>query len=48
MLRIDKLTKRFSGKIAVDTATLDIDKPCMSLKERQLQSGGNGAGSGFL
>ncbi|WP_323776269.1 phosphonate ABC transporter ATP-binding protein [Leisingera sp.] len=29
MLRIDKLTKRFSGKIAVDTATLDIDKPCM-------------------
>ncbi|QAX28690.1 phosphonate ABC transporter ATP-binding protein [Leisingera sp. NJS204] len=29
MLRIDKLTKRFGGKIAVDTATLDIDKPCM-------------------
>ncbi|WP_424979726.1 phosphonate ABC transporter ATP-binding protein [Leisingera sp. S232] len=29
MLRIDKLTKRFGGKIAVDAATLDIDKPCM-------------------
>lgn len=29
MLRIDKLTKRFGDKIAVDTATLDIDKPCM-------------------
>lgn len=29
MLRIKKLTKRFGDKIAVDTATLDIDKPCM-------------------
>ncbi|WP_192965634.1 phosphonate ABC transporter ATP-binding protein [Phycobacter azelaicus] len=29
MLRIDKLTKRFGDKTAVDTATLDIDKPCM-------------------
>ncbi|WP_411352278.1 phosphonate ABC transporter ATP-binding protein [Leisingera aquaemixtae] len=29
MLRIDKLTKKFGGKIAVDAATLDIDKPCM-------------------
>jgi phosphonate transport system ATP-binding protein len=29
VLRIDKLTKRFGDKIAVDTATLDIDKPCM-------------------
>ncbi|WP_333847386.1 phosphonate ABC transporter ATP-binding protein [Phaeobacter italicus] len=29
MLRIDKLTKRFGDKVAVDTATLDIDKPCM-------------------
>jgi phosphonate transport system ATP-binding protein len=29
VLRIDKLTKRFGDKVAVDTATLDIDKPCM-------------------
>ena len=29
MLRIDKLTKRFGENIAVDTATLDVDKPCM-------------------
>ena len=29
MLRIEKLTKRFGDKTAVDTATLDIDKPCM-------------------
>lgn len=29
MLRIEKLTKRFGGKVAVDSATLDIDKPCM-------------------
>lgn len=29
VLRIDKLTKRFGDKIAVDTATLEIDRPCM-------------------
>ncbi|KIC11772.1 phosphonate ABC transporter ATP-binding protein [Leisingera sp. ANG-M1] len=29
MLRIDKLTKRFGDKTAVEAATLDIDKPCM-------------------
>ena len=29
MLRIDKLTKRFGDKTAVETATLDVDKPCM-------------------
>ena len=29
MLRIDKLTKRFGDNIAVDAATLEIDKPCM-------------------
>ncbi|GAA6191561.1 phosphonate ABC transporter ATP-binding protein [Phaeobacter sp. NW0010-22] len=29
MLRIDKLTKRFGDNVAVDTATLDVDKPCM-------------------
>lgn len=29
MLRINKLTKRFGDKTAVDAATLDIDKPCM-------------------
>ena len=29
MLRINKLTKRFGDKTAVETATLDIDKPCM-------------------
>ena len=29
MLRIDKLTKRFGENVAVDTATLDVDKPCM-------------------
>jgi len=29
VLRIEKLTKRFGDKIAVDSATLDIDKPCM-------------------
>ncbi|MFW8635844.1 phosphonate ABC transporter ATP-binding protein [Cribrihabitans pelagius] len=29
MLRIEKLSKTFSGKIAVDNATLDIGKPCM-------------------
>ncbi len=29
MLRINKLTKRFGDKIAVDSATLEIDKPCM-------------------
>nr|WP_217357311.1 phosphonate ABC transporter ATP-binding protein [Ruegeria arenilitoris] len=29
VLRIDKLTKRFGDNTAVDTATLDVDKPCM-------------------
>ena len=29
MLRIDRLTKRFGANIAVDAATLDVDKPCM-------------------
>lgn len=29
MLRIDKLTKRFGDNIAVNAATLDVDKPCM-------------------
>ena len=29
MLRINKLTKRFGDKTAVEAATLDIDKPCM-------------------
>ena len=29
MLRIDKLTKRFGANIAVDSATLDVDKPAM-------------------
>ncbi|WP_170769855.1 phosphonate ABC transporter ATP-binding protein [Ruegeria lacuscaerulensis] len=29
MLRIEKLTKRFGDNIAVDRATLDVDKPCM-------------------
>ncbi|MFC3614442.1 phosphonate ABC transporter ATP-binding protein [Lutimaribacter marinistellae] len=29
MLRIDKLTKRFGRNVAVDAATLDVDKPCM-------------------
>ncbi|MGD9861652.1 MAG: phosphonate ABC transporter ATP-binding protein [Pseudodonghicola sp.] len=29
MLRIEKLTKRFGGNTAVDSATLDIDKPTM-------------------
>ncbi|MEY8838683.1 ATP-binding cassette domain-containing protein, partial [Cribrihabitans sp. XS_ASV171] len=29
MLRIDRLTKRFGGNVAVDAATLDVDKPCM-------------------
>lgn len=29
MLRIDKLTKQFGANKAVDTATLDVDKPCM-------------------
>lgn len=29
MLRIDKLTKRFGANLAVDSATLDIDKPAM-------------------
>lgn len=29
MLRIEKLTKRFGQNVAVDTATLDVDKPCM-------------------
>ncbi|MCK5501641.1 MAG: phosphonate ABC transporter ATP-binding protein, partial [Tritonibacter mobilis] len=27
MLRINKLTKRFGDKTAVEAATLDIDKP---------------------
>ena len=29
MLRIEKLTKRFGDKTAVDAATLEIYKPCM-------------------
>ncbi|MVO14357.1 phosphonate ABC transporter ATP-binding protein [Parasedimentitalea huanghaiensis] len=29
MLRISKLSKHFGDKTAVDSATLDIDKPCM-------------------
>jgi len=29
VLRIDKLTKRFGDNIAVNAATLDVDKPCM-------------------
>ncbi|MCU9836817.1 phosphonate ABC transporter ATP-binding protein [Ruegeria sp. WL0004] len=29
MLRIEKLTKRFGDNIAVNAATLDVDKPCM-------------------
>ena len=29
MLRIEKLTKRFGENVAVDAATLDVDKPCM-------------------
>ena len=29
MLRIEKLTKRFGNNVAVDAATLDVDKPCM-------------------
>ena len=29
MLRIDKLTKTFGDKTAVDAASLEIDKPCM-------------------
>lgn len=29
MLRINKLTKRFGDKTAVEAATLEIDKPCM-------------------
>nr|WP_174839489.1 phosphonate ABC transporter ATP-binding protein [Ruegeria lacuscaerulensis] len=29
VLRIEKLTKRFGDNIAVDRATLDVDKPCM-------------------
>ncbi|WP_420005231.1 phosphonate ABC transporter ATP-binding protein [Arenibacterium sp. LLYu02] len=29
MLRINKLTKRFGDKVAVEAATLEIDKPCM-------------------
>lgn len=29
VLRIEKLTKRFGDNVAVDAATLDVDKPCM-------------------
>ncbi len=29
VLRIENLTKRFGDKVAVDAASLDIDKPCM-------------------
>ncbi len=29
MLHIKKLTKRFGDNVAVDAATLDVDKPCM-------------------
>ncbi|MCX8954097.1 phosphonate ABC transporter ATP-binding protein [Ruegeria sp. NA] len=29
MLRIKKLTKRFGDNVAVNAATLDVDKPCM-------------------